>query len=103
MKKLMISAAFLAFSAVASAQTGEQQPNDDQLQQQAPRETQVETERAAKIDAVKSQSNQEIQAEKQSQEKSSTKRVTTAQTPSTDTVRPVKTPKKQVQPGRRRN
>jgi hypothetical protein len=102
MKKLWITAAFLAFGAYASAQTG-QQPNDDQLQQQAPRETQTEVERAARIDAVRAQSNQEVQAERQSQEKASTKRVTSAQTPSTDTVRPVKDTKPQVQPGRRRN
>ena len=47
MKKILISCAFLAMSIGAMAQ----QNNDDQLDQQPPRETQVEMERAAARDA----------------------------------------------------
>ena len=78
MKKLILSAAVATFSMVAAAQQ-EPQPNDDQLQQQAPRETQVRTERAAKIEAVKAQSNAEIEAERAAKEKGQTQRQTKAQ------------------------
>jgi Ni/Co efflux regulator RcnB len=46
MKKIMITAAIFALSLGAQAQT-----TDDMLQQQAPRETQVEVERSAARDA----------------------------------------------------
>lgn len=50
MRKIFIIATFFAMTTVAMAQQ-EQQTNDDQLQQQAPRETQVRTERAATREA----------------------------------------------------
>lgn len=77
MKKIWITAAFIAMSSVASAQ--QDQPNDDQLQQQAPRETQVRTERAAKVEAVKTQSNSEIEAEKASKDQGQSQKQTKAQ------------------------
>lgn len=52
MKKIVFMVSLLAMSGIAMGQE-EQQPNDDQLQQQAPRETQVRTERAAKREAKK--------------------------------------------------
>lgn len=78
MKKIL-TAVFLAVSAIASAQQVNQQPNDDQLQQQAPRETQQQMERAAKVDAVKQQSNSEIAAEKAAKEKGQSQRQTKTQ------------------------
>lgn len=52
MKKIILTVAFLAVSLGAMAQP-EQQVNDDQLQQQAPRETQKEVETAAAREARK--------------------------------------------------
>lgn len=75
-----------------SAQQDRQQPNDDQLQQQAPRETQVRTERAAKVEAVKAHSNNEIDAEKASKDKGQSQNQTKAQptglNPKDNEVRP---------------
>ncbi|MGC4039241.1 MAG: hypothetical protein QM710_00165 [Flavobacterium sp.] len=51
MKKLLTTLAFLAISLGASAQ----QDNTDQLQQQPPRETQAEMEKAAARDAKKAE------------------------------------------------
>lgn len=81
MKKLILSMAAVTLGMVATAQQDppEQQPNDDQLQQQAPRETQVRVERAAKVEAVKAQSNSEIEAERVAKEKGQTQRQTKAQ------------------------
>ncbi|HMI08654.1 MAG TPA: hypothetical protein VK528_13980 [Flavobacterium sp.] len=80
MKKVFLTAAFIAVTSIASAQQdGQQQPNDDQLQQQAPRETQARTERAAKVEAVKQQSNSEIEAEKASKDKGQSQKQTKVQ------------------------
>ncbi len=81
MKKLILSVAAATLSMVAAAQKEppEQQPNDDQLQQQAPRETQMRVERASKVEAVKAQSNSEIEAERAAKEKGQTQRQTKAQ------------------------
>lgn len=78
MKKIL-TAVVLATSAIAAAQQVNQQPTDDQLQQQAPRETQQRVERAAKVDAVRQQSNSEIAAEKAAKEKGQSQRQTKAQ------------------------
>jgi Ni/Co efflux regulator RcnB len=59
MKKIFITAAFFAMSTFAMAQE-DQQPSDDQLQQQAPRESQTRNERAATRDAK----NEELNAKK---------------------------------------
>ena len=79
MKKLSITAAFLFFSGLVFSQQGGEQPNDDQLQQQAPRETQRQVERSAKVEAVKQQSNSEVDAERLAKEKSQTQKQTKAQ------------------------
>lgn len=93
--------AFFASIGVANAQTDrsdDMQTNQDQLQQQAPRDTQVQNERAAKIDATKRQSNSEIDAEMKSKEKGKTDNFTKVNpnevgpvTP--DTVKRPQTPK----------
>lgn len=62
MKKIFISAAFLACSLGAVAQ----QDNTDQLQQQPPRETQLEVERAASRD---SKQKDEEQRRKEAEER----------------------------------
>lgn len=79
MKKTILSAAFLVISSIAAAQQDSQQPNDDQLQQQAPRETQRQVERSAKVEAVKQQSNLEVEAEKASKEQGQSQRQTKTQ------------------------
>lgn len=79
MKKLLFTAACIAITSVAAAQQDRQQPNDDQLQQQAPRETQRQVERAAKVEAVKQQSNADIQAEQDAKAKSQSQRQTKTQ------------------------
>lgn len=61
MKKILTIAAFMAFSFVASAQ----QDNIDQLQQQPPRETQAEVERAARRDANKEEADKKQQEAEQ--------------------------------------
>lgn len=63
MKKILTVATFFAMTTFAMAQQ-EQQINDDQLQQQAPRETQVRTERAATNEAK----NQALDAKKKEEE-----------------------------------
>lgn len=47
MKKIIITAFFLALSLGAMAQQNSQQPNGDHSQQQAPTTTQINTERSA--------------------------------------------------------
>lgn len=109
MKQLFFTAAFLAISTIAAAQREGEQPNDDQLQQQAPRETRVQVERAAKIDAVRTQSNSEIEAEKAAKDKGQSQKQTKTQpvglNPS-DTVanpKPLKAKKIQSEDSQRRN
>jgi len=79
MKNIWITAAFLLTVTFASAQQGDQQPNDDQLQQQAPRETQRTVERSAKVEAVKTEGNAQVDAEKETKDKSQTQRQTKVQ------------------------
>ena len=79
MKNLFITAALFASTFIAAAQQDGQQPSDDQLQQQVPRETQVRTERAAKVEAVKSSSNNEIDAEKAAKDKGQSQNQTKTQ------------------------
>ena len=92
MKILFTILSMSAFMYTASAQEDNQQRNDDQLQQQAPRETQVATERAAKVEAVKSHSNNEIDAEKAAKDKGQSANQTKAQptglNPRDNVVRP---------------
>lgn len=65
MKKIFITCAFFAFSFGAMAQQDSQE-NLDQLQQQPPRETQIEMERAAARDAKKTDAEKK-QAEAEDQ------------------------------------
>lgn len=77
---LLCAAACLTSNLMLAQQDqDEQQPNDDQLQQQAPRENQVQLERAAKVEAVKNQSNSELEAEKTAKETGQTQRQTKTQ------------------------
>lgn len=79
MKNIFLTAAFIAMTSIATAQQAGQQPNDDQLQQQAPRATQVRTENASKVEAVKVQSNAAIEAEKASKETGQSQKQTKVQ------------------------
>lgn len=79
MKKIWITTVFLVLSTVVMAQADEPQPSDDQLQQQPPSESQKQLERAARIDAVKQTTNEEVAAEKQAKDKSQTQKQTKAQ------------------------
>ena len=79
MKKIWITTAFIAFSTIAMAQQDEQQPNDNQLQQQAPRETQRTVERSAKVEAVKQTSNAEKKKKKEAKDKAQSQKQTKAQ------------------------
>lgn len=79
MKNIFLTAAFMAIASMATAQQEEQQPNDDQLQQQAPRTNQVQTERSSKVDAVKAQSNAAIEAEKASKNQGQSQKQTKVQ------------------------
>jgi len=79
MKKIWITSVFMAFSTIALAQQDDQQPNDDQIQQQAPRETQRTLERSSKAEAVKQTSNAEVDAEKEAKEKAQSQKQTKAQ------------------------
>lgn len=62
MKKIFTAAALLLFGLGAMAQQNGQ-PNDDQLQQQAPRETQVEVERAARREARRKEAERKQNAQ----------------------------------------
>ena len=90
MTNIWITTAFLVFTTITLAQQG--QPNDDQLQQQAPRETQRTVERSAKVEAVKEQCNSEVDAEKMAKDKSQTQKQTKTQpvglNPADTTARP---------------
>jgi hypothetical protein len=78
MKKLFI-AVFFAISSIAAAQREGQQPNDDQIQQQPPRDTQRQVERSAKVEAVKQQSKSEIEAEQASKAQGQSQKQTKVQ------------------------
>lgn len=93
MKNILISAAFISFTTFAFAQQ-EPQPNDDQLQQQAPRETQRTIERSAKIEAVKQQNNTEVNAEKEAKDKGQSQKQTKAQAVGINPSDSLATPKK---------
>jgi len=78
MKSLFIAIAF-AFTGIASAQTDvedEIQNNQDKIQQEPPRDTQKQMDRAAKIDAEKRNNNANIDAEKKAKEKGQSKNYT---------------------------
>jgi len=94
MKNSIMTAAFLVFTTFAFAQQGESQPNDDQLQQQAPRETQRTVERSAKVEAAKQQSNTQIDAEKEAKDKGQTQKQTKAQPVGMNPSDSVATPKR---------
>jgi|GEM_PF-3404497 len=74
MKKIFLTAAFIAIGSVATAQV-----TDDQIQQQPPRDAQRQTERAAKVDAVKQQSQSEMEAEQASKAQGQTQKQTKTQ------------------------
>ncbi|MGK4569185.1 hypothetical protein [Flavobacterium sp. 3HN19-14] len=97
MKKLFITAAFLAFSGIALAQQ-DGSVHQDQIQQQPPRETQQQIENAAQRTAAQKKAESEFQAEKRAKDKGSTQKVTTAERHVSDSIKPVKQPKPQVQP-----
>ena len=102
MKKIFITAAFLAFSGIALAQQNGQ-ADQDKIQQEPPRETQQQVENAAQRNATQKSTPQqkaesEFQAEKRAKDKGSTQKVTTAERHVSDSVQPVKLPKPQVQP-----
>ena len=96
MKKILITAAFLAFSGIALAQQNGQ-VDQDKIQQEPPREAQKQIENAAKRSAAQQQAESEFQAEKRAKDKGSTQKVTTAERHVSDSVKPVKQPKPQVQ------
>lgn len=77
--KKFFTAVILAFGTIASAQQDGQQPSDDQIQQQPPRDTQVQMERAAKVDAVKRQSQSDIEAEQAAKAQGQSQKQTKAQ------------------------
>mgnify|MGYP003607762962 FL=1 len=104
MKNVIMGLVFLAFSGIASAQTDtgdEIQNKQDQIQQQPPRETQRTTERASKVDAVKQQSQSEIDAEKTAKDKGQSKnytkvnpdKISPQKLDSTKGVQPIKKPR----------
>jgi hypothetical protein len=104
MKKLLIVASFFASIGFASAQVDkvdDQQPDQDQIQQQPPRNTQSEVERAARIDAEKKKNDDAIEAEKKSKDKGQSKNYTKVnpdklspvRKDSTTGVQPVKKPR----------
>ncbi len=61
--KSLFTAALCSISLMGAAQQEPQQPSDDQLQQQPPRDTQRSIERGARIEAVKQQGKSEMEAE----------------------------------------
>lgn len=104
MKKIFIAVAFFTAMGFASAQVDkndDMQTDQDQIQQQPPRNTQVEIDRAAKIEAEKRKNDAEIDAEKKSKDQGQTKNYTKVdpdklspvKTDSTSGVKPVKKPR----------
>ena len=79
MKNLMIASALFFCGLGLHAQNDEPQPSDDQLQQQTPRGTEVRTERAAKVDAVRNQSQSNVEAEREAKQKGQTQQQTKTQ------------------------
>jgi len=94
-RNLVAAAAFFMALPMAAQQNG--QVNQDELQQQPPRETQRELERAAKVDAAKKKSDADFQAEKRAKDKGRTQKQTTAERPVSDSVKQPKEIKPQVQ------
>lgn len=79
MKKLFIAVTLFASIGFASAQVDKDadlQPDQDQIQQQAPRNTQAEVDRAARIDAEKRKNDAAIEAEKKAKDKGQSKNYT---------------------------
>jgi len=104
MKNLFMGIAFFAFAGIASAQTDigdEIENNQDRIQQQPPRDAQRSTERAAKVEATKRQSESEIDAEKDAKDKGQSKnytkvnpdKISPQKIDSTRGVQPVKKPR----------
>ncbi len=93
MKKIFSFIAFLAFSTMAMAQQESQkeQPNDDQLQQQPPKETQAELERAAVVENRKKEL-EEKQDEKAIERKKALKKRNKANDTVTKPKKPVAKP-----------
>ena len=75
MKKFILSAAFFAICGIASAQQSGQ-ADQDMIQQEPPRPSQAQTERAAtndaKANAAKNQSQKEVKAEMRTKQKGQT-------------------------------
>lgn len=104
MKNLFMGIVFFAFTGIAFAQTDisdEIENNQDKIQQQPPRDMQRATERAAKVEATKQQSETEVDAEKDSKDKGQSKnytkvnpdKISPQKIDSTKGVQPVKKPR----------
>lgn len=79
MKNLFIGMAFFAFTGIAYAQTDIEdyiENNQDRIQQEPPRDTQRQNERASKVEAAKQQSQSEIDNEKEAKDKGQSKNYT---------------------------
>ena len=86
MKKPFLTFALFVFTSLAFSQEEKQQNDQDKIQQEPPRPTQRDVERAAKVDAIIKQSDKELKAEKQAKAKSSTQKQTTGE-PVSDTLK----------------
>ncbi len=94
-RNAIIAVAFFMALPMAAQQSG--QVNQDELQQQPPRESKRELEKAARVDAAKKKSDADFQAEKRAKDKGRTQKQTTAERPVSDSVRQPKEIKPQVQ------
>lgn len=104
MKNIFMAIAFFGFTGIAFAQTDisdEIENNQDRIQQEPPRDAQRQTERSAKVDATKQQSEAEIDAEKNAKDKGQSKnytkvnpdKISPQKIDSTRGVQPVKKPR----------
>ncbi len=80
MKKIFIAIAFFAGIGFASAQVDKddnpQADIQDKIQQEPPRSTETQVERAAKIDSEKKKNDENLKAEKEAKEKGQSKNYT---------------------------
>lgn len=104
MKKIFIAVALFASIGFASAQvdrSDDLQTDQDQIQQQPPRSTQVQVERASKIEAEKTKNDANLEAEKEAKDKGQSKNYTKVNpdklspvnVDSTKGVQPIKKPR----------
>ncbi|TPD70441.1 hypothetical protein [Flavobacterium microcysteis] len=80
MKKIFIAVAFFAGIGFASAQIDKddnpQADIQDKIQQEPPRSTEIQQERAAKIDAERKKNEENLKAEKEAKDKGQSKNYT---------------------------